>query len=364
MTETTGTREILTFEIGDRVSEVYYGQMGEEAARKLRQRMHWVTGQVTGRSVLDVGCSQGIGCVLLGREGHQVLGVDRDPHAITKARAYLEQEPQSVRDNVTFLCEDFLGAEFEDQRFSAVVFGGVLEHLIGPAAFLERAWQLLEDKGQIIVTVPFGVNDFPDHKQTFYLTGVLGLLQPYFEVTKIEYLGRWIGFVGTRRSDPSELPIESLSLEQVKALEDAFHPIERDLVDHVIARTTEATRLNQQVGELQRSERKLTYDLAQSQKLNVNQKAKYEDLLERTKEIGYQRAAQLRDQKELNKQVNARFASVKQECDALRKQAERYKKSATYEIGSSFVLAGKSVSGALKLPFRLVRVVGRRLLRR
>ncbi|MBU2357617.1 MAG: class I SAM-dependent methyltransferase [Alphaproteobacteria bacterium] len=228
------TLDVPTFEIGDRISDAYYGAMGDAFARKVRQRVHWIAEQVQGHAVLDIGCSQGIGCILLGREGHAVEGVDIDAGAIARADEYLSQEPESVRGNVTFRNADFMGADFDGRQFSTIVMGEVLEHLVRPQAFISRAHDLLELQGRIIVTVPFGINDFPDHKRTFYLAEMTRLLHPAFELSAPHYFGRWIGFVGTRRDTPVTDAPGDLGIDAVTALESAFFGLERELVDRVV----------------------------------------------------------------------------------------------------------------------------------
>lgn len=229
------TLDVPTFEIGDRISDAYYGVMGDAFARKVRQRVHWIAEQVQGHTVLDIGCSQGIGCILLGREGHAVEGVDIDAGAIARANEYLAHEPESVRTNVTFRNADFMGADFDDRRFSTIVMGEVLEHLVRPQAFIARAYDLLEEGGRIVVTVPFGINDFPDHKRTFYLAEMTRLLHPAFDLSQPRYFGRWIGFVGTRRNTLVNDAPADLTIAATTSLESAFYKIERELVDRVVA---------------------------------------------------------------------------------------------------------------------------------
>lgn len=229
------TLDVPTFEIGDRISDAYYGVMGDAFARKVRQRVHWIAEQVQGHAVLDIGCSQGIGCILLGREGHAVEGVDIDAGAIARANEYLAHEPESVRTNVTFRNADFMGADFDDRRFSSIVMGEVLEHLVRPQAFIARAYDLLEEGGRIVVTVPFGINDFPDHKRTFYLAEMTRLLHPAFDLSEPRYFGLWIGFVGIRRNTLVNDAPAALTIEATTSLENAFYKIERELVDRVVA---------------------------------------------------------------------------------------------------------------------------------
>ena len=63
-------------DVHDRITEAYFGQMGDELGRSSRERIHWICSHATGARVLDVGCSQGISANLLGREGKIVTGVD------------------------------------------------------------------------------------------------------------------------------------------------------------------------------------------------------------------------------------------------------------------------------------------------
>ena len=172
----------------DRIFEAYNGTGGfkPEFIRKTRERLHWTCSQVWGRKALDVGCSQGIGPILLGRMGIDVLGVDVNPEAIAFAKKELEKEPDGVRRKVRFVCEDFV--QFKNDEWAqvdAIVMGEVLEHLVRPADFIGRAFQLLKPAGRLVVTVPFGINDDPDHRQTFYLTSVYSFLFPYFESLKL-----------------------------------------------------------------------------------------------------------------------------------------------------------------------------------
>ncbi len=173
----------------DRVSEVYSGQaMGPVFQRHLRARIHWMCSQARGPRVLDAGCSQGIAALLLGREGLEVVGVDVEPEAIAEAEQALAAEPEAVRSRVRFLVGNLLDPPADLGRFDSILAGELLEHLVQPERLVQRCWELLRDDGLLVVTVPFGLHPHPDHKQTFYLGGLVSTLSPYFVIERLRLL--------------------------------------------------------------------------------------------------------------------------------------------------------------------------------
>jgi len=172
----------------DRTSDVYLGTQGNPVFQQHhRQRIHWMASQARGR-VLDVGCSQGIVSILLAREGHEVVGVDIEPEVIEQARQALAQEPAAVQGRVQFVVGNFLAGGAELGEFNTVIAGEILEHLVQPAQLVQRCYQVLKPGGLFIVTVPFGVHPFPDHKHTFYLRSLAQTLAPHFSLEQVELL--------------------------------------------------------------------------------------------------------------------------------------------------------------------------------
>ena len=115
----------------DRIFDAYNGIGGfsMEFMRKTRERMNWICEQVSGASVLDVGCSQGVGPILLGQAGFTVLGLDINADAVAFANEKLLAEDESVRKAVQFAQGNFATFDFGGRRFDNVIFGEVLEHL-------------------------------------------------------------------------------------------------------------------------------------------------------------------------------------------------------------------------------------------
>jgi SAM-dependent methyltransferase/glycosyltransferase involved in cell wall biosynthesis len=221
-------------DVHDRVNEAYYGEFGSEFAAITRERIHWICSRVQGANVLDVGCSQGVAAILLGREGKSVTAVDAARKSIEEASGFLGREAPRVQRNVLFVHGDFLSCELARTAFDTVIMAEVLEHLLDPQAFIEEAARKLVDKGRFIVTVPYGVNDWPDHKQTFYLVEPWRIISRWFVIEEVRLFGKWVGFISRKRDSAlsgSELPSES----EIVASERAFEKIERDLLSKIRA---------------------------------------------------------------------------------------------------------------------------------
>lgn len=215
----------------DRITEAYYGELGSAFGKNVRDRVNWICEQVEGKNVLDIGCSQGIVSILLAREGKKVLGIDLQQEAIDSANQYLEQEEKPTKELVTFQNANFMSHDFQQQTFDTVIFGEILEHLTNPKEFMRKGKELLNEHGKIIVTVPFGVNDYFDHKKTYYVKGLLDLAVDGLTVTQIKFFGKWIGAIFKLQQDAEKLI--SINDELVLKMEEEFEKIERNLIDEV-----------------------------------------------------------------------------------------------------------------------------------
>ena len=219
----------------DRIFEAYNGTMGAEFMHKTRERLHWICSQVWGSRVLDVGCSQGVVPLILARMGYAVDGLDINPEAIAFANEQLAKEPQDIQSKVTYAAADF--GKFvlpKDRTYDVITMSEILEHLVRPQDFIRRAFLILPEKGRLIVTVPFGINDDPDHRQTFYLTSIYSLLHPFFEIASVKIFSGWIGLVGRRRAEETKEP-PVIPLNLMRQAEEAFFKIERPLRDGTLA---------------------------------------------------------------------------------------------------------------------------------
>lgn len=208
----------------DMITQAYFFELGKEFGEQVRTRIHWICERVKGSRVLDVGCSQGITSILLAREGKRVIGLDISEEAIEYANNYLSNESVFTKQNVEFVHSNFIDHKF-NEKFNTIIFGEILEHLFDTKSFMSKALQLLDENGRIIVTVPFGINDYFDHKKTYYLYDLLQLVnETDLALIEIKFLGKWIGAVYTKESIKSPL---KLDMDMLKNLEDSFYQIER-----------------------------------------------------------------------------------------------------------------------------------------
>ncbi|MCA1710721.1 MAG: class I SAM-dependent methyltransferase [Actinobacteria bacterium] len=96
------------------------------------------------RSVLDVGCGEGVLTRQLRRRAVEVLGIDLDEQSIQLAR---EQSPTA---DIRYVVGDVLTHPFEDAPFGAVVSVATLHHLDAEAG-LRRMAELVAPGGTLAV---------------------------------------------------------------------------------------------------------------------------------------------------------------------------------------------------------------------
>jgi 2-polyprenyl-3-methyl-5-hydroxy-6-metoxy-1,4-benzoquinol methylase len=72
--------------------------------------------------VLELGCAEGIGTLLLAENGHRITGVDFDHRAIQYAQDSIHHE------RINFIADDFVGKQYG--TFDAVVSLDVIEHVL------------------------------------------------------------------------------------------------------------------------------------------------------------------------------------------------------------------------------------------
>lgn len=214
----------------DKIYEVYMSEKETEFTAKTRERIQWICSQAEGKKVLDVGCSQGITSILLGRENKEVLALDIEEEAINFANNKLKEEETYVQENVKFVTGDFAAYDFAGQKYDTIIMTEVLEHIVDVQAFIDKIADCAEQSAKIIITVPFGINDHWDHKRTYYF-GMLYEQLVGYKIIDVQFMGKWLGVAALFDNGLDEAkginPDKELMLEE----EESFFSIERSLVD-------------------------------------------------------------------------------------------------------------------------------------
>ena len=316
-------------DIHDRVMEAYYGKLGDQFMRDTQTRIHWICAQVKGRRVLDVGCSQGIVPLLLAREGCQVTGVDTSPKAIEEAKSYLSNEAPHVQDNVTYINSDFLLLDKLEVEPDTIVISEVLEHLVRPELFVEKAHSLLKKTGRLIITVPFGINNFIDHKHTFYLMEPVKLLTKHLQIIEVKMLGKWMGIVAQKSDDHSSDIMDAVNTERLFALEKAFETIERNLRESLSSISKRLDEANKKYRTASEQVVQLKPEAAKAGELTLKLQACEEDLASlqiSNREVleAYTKSAQELDgSKQKLDSAHKKYSSAIEQIAILKSEAQR-----------------------------------------
>lgn len=250
----------------DRLNEAYMGVLGEDLKEKTKNRINWIVNHVEGTKILDIGCSQGIISIILGREGKKVYAIDLIEESIKYAKKELDKEHVSVKENVKFKVSNFITDDNLDFDYDTILLTEVLEHISDTETMLKKIYNHLSKNGILIVTVPFGINDYFDHKRTYYFLDLYETLSTYFIVDKLDYIGKWTGVICKKKENLNTGTIETLksySRECIYHLERAFYQVEKEYISII---KDYQTKLNEKNEYIQ------------------NQKKEFDDYLDKFKE--------------------------------------------------------------------------------
>ena len=143
-------------------------------------------GELTGRSVLDIGC--GTGSVLASLERAGMIGCGLDMH-LTGLR-YARRRVKGP-----LLCSSALQVPFVSQ-FDVVMLCDVIEHASDDVAILRAARQALKDRGVVVVTVPADprlwtpMDEMAGHKRRYSKQSLTAVLQrANLQILFVRYFG-------------------------------------------------------------------------------------------------------------------------------------------------------------------------------
>lgn len=364
----------------DHIAQAYLGQWGGVATmEKSRNRIHWITSQVRGPRILDVGTSEGIVPILLGREGFRVVGIDINAEAIEYANAMLAQEAEAVRERVQFRNVSLFQGE-TDLIFDTVIMGEVVEHVSNVENFVDTALRHLAEDGRLIVTTPFGVFPDRDHKHTFYLSDIRDLLAPRGRIEQLSVTDGYIRAVlrnanGKAPGEPGEdsgltreeslltLTEEATYASQValwRQLNRAGQSAEKARQDLVAAQREQAS-FAQQLKEKTEALIRATQDLSAAREALATAEM---ELTEKQQSIEHQQAKLVDQEARLNaasgeilaretavKATRAELETSKAELAAAKLELRRIKSSSAYKTGRML----KRIIKRLKAPGKLIK---------
>ena len=135
----------------DRLSVPFYlsaDKLGSDYAPvRFDRELHWFRAWCRRGAVLDVGCSSGAFLFQLRTRypgDYTVAGMDVAGAALDHAES---RGIEAIR-------ESFLECDFGGRRFDAVTFWAVIEHLVEPRKFLNKASAILKPGGHCFILVP------------------------------------------------------------------------------------------------------------------------------------------------------------------------------------------------------------------
>ena len=115
-------------------------------------------GNLSNKTVLDVGCGAGRLSFLLANEDAKVTGIDYSPNMITLAKKYQIQKNQP---NIEFICCDFPKEFPPEKKYDISIAIGVLDYIQNPQEFLKKMASLTNNKMIVSYPLKYSYNSFP-----------------------------------------------------------------------------------------------------------------------------------------------------------------------------------------------------------
>jgi len=138
--------ENLFFE--DEATAAEMASIDEGRTAMLQRRLRLAGGPPRpGARLLDIGCATGRLLALARKAAWDVVGIDLSAALIARAESAVPGAP--------LYCADFMAMDvLELGRFDAILALDVLEHVLAPREFLDRAASLLNPGGRLVIQTP------------------------------------------------------------------------------------------------------------------------------------------------------------------------------------------------------------------
>jgi len=173
------------------------GYHWQQASRSIKKRNLYVLARyqivtrligdkIRGKSVLDVGCGDGVLSWMLAKRGAKVTGIDNAGDAVEFAR-----EKCAGESDLDFRVGSVYELPFENDSFDYVVSSDVIEHLSEPDKMLSEMKRVWKEQGQVVISTPIKITGEPldkMHFQEFFPQDFETLLRSQFSDRQIELL--------------------------------------------------------------------------------------------------------------------------------------------------------------------------------
>ncbi len=254
--------------IRDRISEVYEGVGDRTTVELARKRIHWMCSRARGPLILDLGCSQGIASILLGRDGQRVVALDLEEAGLRFGLDQQRREDQANPRRVCFIQGDGGSLPLSRRGFDSALLGEVIEHADDPQSILKEVSRVLKPEGRLLLTVPFGVLVHEDHKRSYYLHSLFQTLRPLFSIENMEIQDNRYLRIMARNGPAGEAEIGA---KQWRLQEQAFEAREESYLQ-------DTQRLQTKLDESNRRYRDVTATLSQLREASAGDQRVFEEV--------------------------------------------------------------------------------------
>ena len=191
------------------IAEAYLGQWGSERViEHVRERIDWLARHVRGKTILDIGSSEGVLALVLAQEGCCVTSLSASTDAVSVVERVLEQESEDVRKRLHFKTASLLDEDLSGS-FDTIVIGGVGELLDDLGTVIQKAEKCLTHAGRLIVLAPLGLLPSVDESRTFLLSRLVVAVQSRLKIEHLSVESGQVRLVSCRLNvnscdDPSD----------------------------------------------------------------------------------------------------------------------------------------------------------------
>lgn len=120
-----------------------------------RRKVLWLTGNVSGKKIVDVGCGSGVFMIEFIRRGAKVIGIDYSKKMLKEAKIQLDKF--KIPKSKYFLIKaDATKLPFKNGEFDIVLATGLTDYLtdLQNELFIQEAKRILKSNGKIVISFP------------------------------------------------------------------------------------------------------------------------------------------------------------------------------------------------------------------